>query len=196
MAIEKSLGQAPLGAGEIDDEELEGEVIVVELESDEDDISDLIEEAREMMSFEDNLAEELDDNELETLSGELIGLVEADVDSRKEWADIYVKGLDLIGFKHEKRTEPWQNACGVHSNVLAEAAIRFQAETMSETFEGIIGEMKQPFYIAIGGVVIFHVTLIWAQVTTAQVFKAEKAAEAQESAEESVEVPPPLDSSN
>ena len=69
-------------------------------------------------------------------------------------------------------------------------------ETMSETFEGIIGEMKQPFYIAIGGLVIFHVTLIWAQVTTAQVFKAEKAAEAQESAEESVEVPPPLDSSN
>ena len=133
MAIEKGLGQAPLGVDEIDDEELEAEVIVVELEDD-NDIADLIEEAREMMSFEDNLAEELEEDALETLSGELVGLVEADVDSRKDWADIYVKGLDLIGFKYEERTEPWQNACGVHSNVLAEAAIRFQAETMSETF--------------------------------------------------------------
>jgi hypothetical protein len=82
MAIEKGLGQAPLGVDEIDDEELEAEVIVVELEDD-NDIADLIEEAREMMSFEDNLAEELEEDALETLSGELVGLVEADVE--KGW---------------------------------------------------------------------------------------------------------------
>tara|TARA_X000001388_G_C2232109_1_gene123636 strand:- start:1775 stop:3910 length:2136 start_codon:yes stop_codon:yes gene_type:complete len=56
------------------------------------------------------------------------------MDSRKEWADIFVKGLDVLGFKYEERTDPWEGACGVYSTVLAEAAIRFQAETMSETF--------------------------------------------------------------
>jgi hypothetical protein len=61
-------------------------------------------------------------------------MVESDIDSRKEWADTFVKGLDVLGFKYEERTEPWEGACGVYSTVLAEAAIRFQAETMSETF--------------------------------------------------------------
>jgi len=50
------------------------------------------------------------------------------------WADTFVKGLEVLGFKYEERTEPWDDACGVYSTVLAEAAIRFQAETMSETF--------------------------------------------------------------
>jgi hypothetical protein len=40
----------------------------------------------------------------------------------------------FLGMKYEARTEPWENACGVYSNILAEAAIRFQAEAMSETF--------------------------------------------------------------
>jgi hypothetical protein len=61
-------------------------------------------------------------------------LVDADVQSRKDWADTYVDGLDVLGFKYEERTEPWEGACGVYSTVLAEAAIRFQAEAMSETF--------------------------------------------------------------
>ena len=67
---------------------------------------------------------------------------------------------------------------------------------MDETFKGIKGRMTQPFIIGCVGGVIFKVMWIWAQVTTAQVFKAEKAAEAQEAAAESVEVPTPLDSSN
>ena len=61
-------------------------------------------------------------------------MVDADIDSRKDWADTFVKGLDVLGFKYEERTDPWEGACGVFSTVLAEAAIRFQAETMSETF--------------------------------------------------------------
>jgi len=84
--------------------------------------------------FGDNLAEFLDENTLQELSGDLVELVEADVGSRKEWADTFVKGLDVLGLKYEERTEPWDDACGVYSTVLAEAAIRFQAETMSETF--------------------------------------------------------------
>ena len=88
----------------------------------------------ESVAFDANLAEELDEDYLAELAGELIDLIDSDVDSRKDWADTYVKGLDIIGFKQEERTTPWEGACGVNSTVLAEAAIRFQAETMSETF--------------------------------------------------------------
>ena len=84
--------------------------------------------------FAANLAEEMDEGELQSLSSELMELVDGDINSRKDWADTYVKGLEVLGFKYEERTEPWQDACGVYSTVLAEAAIRFQAEAMSETF--------------------------------------------------------------
>ena len=84
--------------------------------------------------FGDNLAEFMDEGTLQKLASELTDLVEADITSRKEWADTFVKGLEVLGFKYEERTEPWDDACGVYSTVLAEAAIRFQAETMSETF--------------------------------------------------------------
>ena len=87
-----------------------------------------------MMQFGDNIAEFLEDNELNKISSELIGAVDADTHSRKDWADSFVRGLDVLGFKYEERNEPWEGACGVYSTVLAEAAIRFQAETMSETF--------------------------------------------------------------
>ena len=84
--------------------------------------------------FECNLAEHIDEGELSTLADDLIALFEADMIARKDWADTFVKGLEVLGFKYEERTEPWDDACGVYSTVLAEAAIRFQAETMSETF--------------------------------------------------------------
>ena len=144
MAIEKSLYAAPEG---LDEEAVEGEMVEQELEieivnPDMVTLSDgsmeitLIPEAGslESVAFDANLAEELDEDYLAELAGELIDLIDSDVDSRKDWADTYVKGLDIIGFKQEERTTPWEGACGVNSTVLAEAAIRFQAETMSETF--------------------------------------------------------------
>ena len=84
--------------------------------------------------FDENIAETLEDKELNLLSNDIVEMVDSDVDSRKDWADTFVRGLDVLGFKYEERTEPWEGACGVYSTVLAEAAIRFQAETMSETF--------------------------------------------------------------
>ena len=92
------------------------------------------EEMAEEGAFEANLAEVLDEGELNALASELIGLVDADIAARKDWADMYVKGIEVLGLKYEDRTEPWDGACGVFSTVLLEAAIRFQAETMSETF--------------------------------------------------------------
>ena len=87
--------------------------------------------------FDANLAETLEEDELEKMSSELLDIIEGDMDSRKDWADTYVKGLDVLGFQYEERSEPWEGACGVYSTVLAEAAIRFQAETMSETFPAL-----------------------------------------------------------
>lgn len=92
----------------------------------------------------------MEENTLQALSGELVGYVESDINSRKDWADTFVKGLEVLGFKIEQRDQPWEDACGVFSTVLAEAAIRFQAEAMSETFPAsgpvktkILGEMTR-----------------------------------------------------
>ena len=84
--------------------------------------------------FNENLAEVIDENHLASIANELIDLVEADINSRKDWVDAFVKGLEVLGMKYEERTEPWNGACGVYSTLLTEAAIRFQAEMITETF--------------------------------------------------------------
>ena len=96
---------------------------------------DLMPEAdREEPAFDANLAEYMDEGELEKLGSDLVGEVESDIASRKDWVDMYVKGLDVLGMKYEERTEPWIGACGVFSTLLTEAAVRFQSETIIETF--------------------------------------------------------------
>ena len=149
MAIEKGLYSAPEGLDkelegglegveEMDTSALEIEIVDPEMVTLSDGsveitlIPDMDE--TDLMEFDGNLAEALEDGDLQELSSDLLGLVEADIESRKEWADTFVKGLDTLGLKYEERTDPWDGACGVYSTVLAEAAIRFQAETMSETF--------------------------------------------------------------
>ena len=94
----------------------------------------LIPDAELGTEFGDNLAEFMDESELSALSSELLGLVDADINSRKDGGDAYVKGLEVLGMKYDERTEPWTGACGVYSTVLTEAAIRFQAEMATETF--------------------------------------------------------------
>jgi hypothetical protein len=84
--------------------------------------------------FDANLAEFMDEGELEKLGSDLVGEVESDISSRKDWVDMYVKGLEVLGMKYEERTEPWDGACGVFSTLLTEAAVRFQSETIIETF--------------------------------------------------------------
>ena len=144
MAIEKGIYAAPESIEDVEVEEadMEADLSIEIVDPEMVTLSDgsmeitLIPDANEtdLMAFDANLVDALDEGLLNELSGELIGMVDADVDSRKDWAETYVKGLDILGFKYEERTTPWQGACGVNSTVLAEAAIRFQAETMSETF--------------------------------------------------------------
>lgn len=95
---------------------------------------DLMPEEETAEDFGANLAEFMDEGEMGKLADDLIGEYESDVSSRKDWADMYVRGLEVLGMKYEERTEPWEGACGVYSTVLTEAAIRFQSETIIETF--------------------------------------------------------------
>jgi hypothetical protein len=108
------------------------------------------EETKGDESFDANLAEYMEEGALENLASELVGLVDADISSRKDWADMYVKGLEVLGMKYEERAEPWLGACGVYSPILTEAAIRFQSEMITETFPAqgpvktqIIGEVTR-----------------------------------------------------
>ena len=137
MAIDKALYQAPLGIEQIADEEEPIEIMIEDPEA--VSISgpgfeiDMV-EVEDEDEFSENLAETMEESELLKLSGELIGEYEADVASRKEWIQTYVDGLELLGMKMEDRTEPWDGACGVYHPILAEAVVKFQAETMMETF--------------------------------------------------------------
>jgi hypothetical protein len=84
--------------------------------------------------FNENLAETLDESVLVQLAGDLTGEFDEDVSSRKDWIQTYVDGLELLGLKVQDRTEPWPGACGVFHPILSEAVVKFQAETMMETF--------------------------------------------------------------
>ena len=80
----------------------------------------------------ENLAEFIPDGDLESMASELIGDFLSDRNSRADWADSYIKGLDLLGMKLEDRTQPWEGASGVYHPMLMEAAIHFQAQAMGE----------------------------------------------------------------
>ncbi len=86
------------------------------------------------LGHDDNLAEAMDDRDLDSLASELIGSFRSDKESRADWERSYVKGLDLLGLKHEDRTTPWDGACGVFHPLLTESVIRFQSQSIQEIF--------------------------------------------------------------
>jgi hypothetical protein len=138
MAIDKAIGQAPMG---LDLEEMTDEpAIEIEIEDPESvnikagGVEIEIEPGEEDDDFNANLAEEMDEGELTELCNDLIGEFEEDLSSRKDWMQTYVDGLELLGLKIEDRTEPWPGACGVYHPLLSEALVKFQAETIMETF--------------------------------------------------------------
>ena len=103
--------------------------------------------------FDANLAEYLEDQDLNELAGELVGLFRSDKESRSDWERTYIEGLDLLGLKHEDRTTPWDGACGVFHPLLTEAVIKFQSQSIQELFPasgpvkttvvGVIDEVKE-----------------------------------------------------
>jgi len=140
MAIEKSLYESPQGLEALDEMNAEPE-LEIEIENpdsvtiglDGEPILEFTAEEAED-DFNANLAEEMDDSVLQGLASDLASDYEDDVASRKDWMQTYVDGLELLGLKIEERTEPWPGACGVYHPLLAEALVKFQAETMMSTF--------------------------------------------------------------
>lgn len=138
--MDKGLYAAPQGLEEIASEMGEPD-IEIEIEDPEsveismDGLEIEIEPGKEYDDeFNANLAEEMSEGALTELSGNLLGDYTSDVDSRKDWLNTYVDGIDLLGLKIEDRTEPWPGACAVYHPLLTEALVKFQAETMQETF--------------------------------------------------------------
>jgi hypothetical protein len=131
MAIDKSLYEAPMGLGALDEEEpMDIQVVLTDDEG--EDIG--IETEEEAEGFGDNLAEYMSEGDLQSISADLLGDIDGDIDARKEWLTTYVDGLKLLGLKNEERMEPWAGACGVTHPLLMEAAVKFQSETIMETF--------------------------------------------------------------
>jgi len=132
MSIEKSLYQAPQGLESLED----APDIEIEIEDPEsvrismDGLEIDIEPSEE--GFDDNLAEYLDDDVIQSIVEELISDYDDDVSSRRDWMQTYVDGLELLGMKIEDRTDPWAGACGVYHPLLSEALVKFQAETIME----------------------------------------------------------------
>jgi hypothetical protein len=138
MSIEKSLYQNPVGIAE---ESMGMPEIEIEIEDPEsvsigiDGMEIEIEPAKETdEDFDANLAEYMDEGDLLEIATDLISEFGDDLSSRKDWIQTYVDGLELLGMKIEERTEPWEGACGVYHPLLAEALVKFQAETIMETF--------------------------------------------------------------
>lgn len=82
--------------------------------------------------FDDNLAEYMDEGELDGVASDLIGDYMSDKESRRDWEKAYIEGLDLLGMKYEERTIPWPGASGVYHPILAEAVVRYQSQTIME----------------------------------------------------------------
>ena len=136
MAIEKQFVPATPVDGLVEMEpEVEVEVETTETE-DGGMIVDFDPSASEMTdaSFDSNLVDFIDEDELTSMGNELIGAYQSDKDSRSEWEETYVKGLDQLGLKIEERTTPWAGACGVFHPMLSEAVIKFQSQAISEIF--------------------------------------------------------------
>jgi len=137
MSIEKSLYAAPEGLAGLNQEP----DIEIEIEDPESvKLSIEGEEILEMRQgegsedFNENLADVLDEGTIQSLAGDLAEDISNDLASRKDWEQMYKDGITLLGLKFEERTEPWDGACGVFHPMITEAVVRFQSDTIMETF--------------------------------------------------------------
>jgi len=140
--IDKGISQAPQGIDDMmekvanmepdveieieDPEEVTIKAGGLEIEFDKDEMED--------DEFNANLAEEIDEDSLQNLASDLLEDYEGDLSARRDWLDTYVDGLELLGLKIEDRSEPWEGACNVFHPLMTETLVKFQAETMTETF--------------------------------------------------------------
>jgi hypothetical protein len=134
--IDKALFQQPQGIGELAQDEEAIEIEIIDPEAVNIEIGDLelsIVPAEDD-EFNENLADVLEEDTIMAMAGDLAGDIEQDKSSRKDWEKAYTEGLKLLGLQYEERTEPWNGASGVFHPMITEAVVRFQSETITETF--------------------------------------------------------------
>jgi hypothetical protein len=136
--IDKALFQQPTGIDAAGEMEEPIEIEIVDPEAVNINVGDLeisIEKGEPSIDdFDANLADYLPANQMATMITDLVADIENDRNSRKEWEKAYVTGLKLLGLQIEERTEPWDGASGVFHPMITEAVVRFQSETITETF--------------------------------------------------------------
>ena len=139
MSIEKSLYAAPEGLEALMPDTEEGGGIEIEI-VDPEEVTinmggmEITIGGSEEDDFDANLVDYLDESIVTGIVTDLIGDYDDDVNSRKDWMQTYVDGLELLGMKIEERADPWVGACGVYHPLLSEALVKFQAEIMMSTF--------------------------------------------------------------
>jgi len=134
--IDKALFQQPQGIESLAQEEDPIEIEIIDPEAVNIHAGDLdISIGKgEDDTFDENLAETLEEDDIMSMASELAGDIEQDKSSRKDWEKAYTEGLKLLGLQYEERTEPWNGASGVFHPMITEAVVRFQSETITETF--------------------------------------------------------------
>ena len=147
MAVEKGAGSGgELGdvVNDVSPELEQAEVDLIEFEQQQDitefdDGSVIVGEyqeempmAEQPMDFNSNLADFVEESVLGPISNNLLGDIDDDISSRKEWEDNYKDGLSFLGMKPEQRTQPFEGASGVVHPLLAESVTQFQAQAYRE----------------------------------------------------------------
>jgi hypothetical protein len=126
MSIEKSLYAAPEGLEALmPDTEEDGGIEIEIVDPEEVTISmggmEIAIGGEEIDDFDANLVDYLDESIVTGIVTDLVGDYDDDVNSRKDWMQTYVDGLELLGMKIEERADPWIGACGVYHPLLSEA---------------------------------------------------------------------------
>jgi hypothetical protein len=134
MPVEKNITVDELPQGDVE-VETEEALPAIDIEFDPQTgevVIGLGEEEDAQVPFDSNLAEVMDPSVLQGISAELMALFDADKASRKQWEDMYGKGLKLLGFSFEERTKPFKGACPVQHPLLTESIVQFQAQALKE----------------------------------------------------------------
>ena len=136
--IDKGMYAAPTGIAELAQDEEPIEIEIVDPESVTIRAGDteltIDPDGEEGVGFDANLVEHMEEGEIDEVASDLMQAVENDLASRRDWEETYKEGIKLLGLKYEERTEPWDGACGVFHPMITEAVVRFQSETIMETF--------------------------------------------------------------
>jgi len=136
--IDKALYQAPEGIDDAAADESAIEIEIVDPEAIKIGVGgmelEIVPGEGDEGGFDENIADSMDESAMQSMASDLVSEIDNDKAGRKDWEKAYTEGLKLLGLQYEERTEPWNGACGVFHPMITEAVVRFQSETITETF--------------------------------------------------------------